>query len=406
MFETVRSPRQILFGQGVSSTIPTLCSQNGKRVLVLTDRILLAQPKVSAIIQELHEVMESVSVFADAIPDVPLTDVDAALAVARSSKADVLLAIGGGTVIDLAKIVGVLVKHGGSPRNYYGESKVPGPTIPLIAVPTTSGTGSEVTPVSVLSDPERELKIGVSSVYLIPDFAIIDPELTLTCPPKVTAYSGADAFCHAVESYISRPRAVVAKDLTDSVFIGRNNATDDFALRAASAVGRNLLNAVHQGENLQTRSELAIGSMWAGLAFAHAGTGCPHAMQYPIGAATHTPHGLGVGLLLPYALTHVRDIVAERLIHLATAVGIETAGQSQAQSAQTFIDWTVQLMADIGLPKNLAEIGIERTDLPKLAEKTMLVTRLLQNHPGDTDYESLLSILDAAWLGDRDRVNR
>lgn len=404
MLETVRGPRQLILGEGVARNLPRLVAECGRRVLVLTDRVLLDQPRVTDILTALRDSAGSVEVFADATPDVPLADVDRAVAAAADADADVLVAIGGGTVIDLAKIVGAIRRYGGHPRDYYGESQVPGPIMPLIAVPTTSGTGSEVTPVSVLTDPDRELKVGVSSVHLIPDFAVVDPELTYSCPPSVTAHSGIDAFCHAVESFTARPRPHEPKDLVEQVFLGRNPVTDHYALRAAERISRSLRRAVEAGDDIEARSDMSYGSMLAGLAFSHAGNAAPHALQYPIGAATHTPHGLGVGILLPYALTAARDVVADRLATLAAVCGLDVADASDADAAETFLAWLVGLLADIGIPGTLADIGVDRADLPRFAELGSGVTRLVQNHPGPTDSDSLLAMLDAAWLGDPDRL--
>jgi alcohol dehydrogenase len=404
VIETIRSPRQILLGEGTASTIPGLCAAHGRDVLVLTDRVLLSQPGVSALIEAVRGRCHSLTVHADATPDVPLTDVDSAVAAAARCEADVVLAIGGGTVIDLAKMVGVIRCHGGSAQDYYGECRVPGPTMPLLAVPTTSGTGSEVSPVAVLCDPGRELKIGVSSAYLVPDVAVVDPELTLSCPPWVTAHSGVDALCHAVESFISPARPRSPADLTGLVFLGGNAVTGDTAVRAVQAIGPNLVRAVRDGSDRAAREQMSIGALLAGLAFSHAGTGCPHALQYPIGAATGTPHGLGVGLLLPYALASVCDRVAGRLAVLAECVGIQASPDAPAEAATAFIDWVADLLERVEIPGRLADIGVARADLPRLARSAATVTRLLRNHPGPTDTEHLTAILDAAWLGDRDRL--
>lgn len=401
MLDTIRGPRQVLVGEGTAADVATLVAQCGRRVLVLTDRVLLGQERVASLIDSVRAASGSVAVFADATPDVPLADVDLAVRAAAEADADVLLAVGGGTVIDLAKVAGVIRRYGGGPRDYYGECKVPGPTMPLVAVPTTSGTGSEVTPVSVLSDPERELKVGISSVHIVPDFAVVDPELTYSCPSRVTAFSGIDAFCHAVESYTARARPYGPRDLVDQVFLGRNAITDDYALRAVRAIAPALPRAVSDGADVEARGQMAVGALWAGYAFAHGGTACAHALQYPIGAATGTPHGLGVGLLLPYALSAVRVEVADRLAVLAGAVGLDVGGASDLEAADAFLDWLVGLLDMIGIPARLADIGLDRADLPGLAERATAVTRLLQNHPGPTDVATLGAILDAAWLGDR-----
>ena len=404
MLETFRGPRQLMVGEGVAQNLPRVVAECGSRVLVVTDRVLLEQPRVVELVDAVRDAVDVVGVFADATPDVPLSDVDLAVAAAAEVDADVLLAIGGGTVIDLAKIVGVIRRHGGTPRDYYGESKVPGPTLPLVAVPTTSGTGSELTPVSVLTDPDRELKVGVSSVHLVPDFAIVDPELTYSCPATVTAHSGIDAFCHAVESYTARPRAHGPRDVVEQVFLGRNDITDHYALMAAERIARSLPRAVRDGSDNAARADMSYGSSLAGIAFSHAGNGAPHALQYPIGAATHTPHGLGVGLLLPYALTEARDAVSDRLATLAGVCGLDVTGASATEGADVFLAWLTGLLADIGIPATLAEIGVERADLPRFAEMASGVTRLVQNHPGRTDAAALTAILEAAWSGDRARL--
>jgi alcohol dehydrogenase len=404
MLETVRGPRQLLVGEGVAQNLPRVVAECGSRVLVLTDRVLLGQPRVAELVAAVRESVDTVEVFADATPDVPLTDVDLAVSAAADVDADVLLAVGGGTVIDLAKIVGVIRRHGGAPRDYYGESKVPGPILPLVAVPTTSGTGSELTPVSVLTDPERALKVGVSSVHLVPDFAVVDPELTHTCPATVTAHSGIDAFCHAVESYTARPRPHGPRDLVEQVFLGRNPVTDHHALLAAERIARSLRRAVRDGGDAEARADMSYGSVLAGIAFSHAGNAAPHALQYPIGAATHTPHGLGVGLLLPHAMRAAREAVGDRLATLAGVCGLDVADASEAEAADAFLTWLVDLLADIGIPASLADIGVERADLPRFAEMASGVTRLVQNHPGPTNTASLTAILEAAWLGDPDRI--
>jgi alcohol dehydrogenase len=400
MLETVRGPRQLMVGEGVAQNLPRLVAESGSRVLVVTDRVLLGQQRVVDLVAAVEDAVDALGVFADATPDVPLTDVDLAVSAAAEVDADVLLAIGGGTVIDLAKIVGVIRRHGGTPRDYYGESKVPGPILPLVAVPTTSGTGSELTPVSVLTDPDRELKVGVSSVHCIPDFAVVDPELTYTCPATVTAHSGIDAFCHAVESYTSRPRAHGPRDVVEQVFLGRNAITDHYALLAAERIARSLRRAVRDGGDTEARADMSYGSVLAGLAFSHAGNAAPHALQYPIGAATHTPHGLGVGLLLPYALTAAGEAVADRLAILAGVCGLDVAGASDAEAADAFLGWVRELLADIGIPATLRDIGVDRADLPRFAEMAGGVTRLVQNHPGATDTASLTAILEAAWSGE------
>ncbi len=402
--KTLRTPRQTIVAIGSRKDLVKICSREGADLLIVTDQSLVGLPLIQEIIQSVSEAMESTTIYSWAKTDVPISDIDDAVELCQSKKIDVILAIGGGTVIDLAKMVGLLLIHGGRPEDYYGEDKVPGPTIPLIAVPTTAGTGSEVTPVAVITDPNRALKVGVSSVYLIPTFAVIDPTLTLTCPPSVTAHSGTDALCHAIESFLARPKELTASHLVDTVFIGQNATTDSYALQAITALAKNLEKSWRNGDDLDARSEVAQAAMWAGLAFAHGGTGCPHAMQYPIGATTHTPHGLGVGLLLPYVLAQLKIICAERMGQLAEAVGLVQGQKSALEFAEEFIQWCEALLERIGIPKSLADIGVNQSELPIIAERTLLVTRLLQNHPGSSDYDAILMLLTAAWKGERSLV--
>ena len=335
VLEKFHGPRQLMVGEGVVRHVPRLAAESGSRVLVLTDRVLLDQPRVADAIAAVEDVVETVEVFADATPDVPLTDVDLAVSAADGIGADALVAIGGGTVIDLAKIVGVIRRHGGRPQDYYGESQVPGATLPLVAVPTTSGTGSEVTPVSVLTDPERALKVGVSSIHLVPDFAVVDPQLTYSCPAGVTAHSGIDAFCHAVESYTARAHDHPTATDEQRVFVGSNPVTDRIAPLAVERIARSLRRSVADPGDTTARADMSYGSVLAGIAFSHAGTAAPHALQYPIGAATHTPHGLGVGLLLPYALTAAFEPARGRLAALAALRGTPGVGGDRSQRRHT-----------------------------------------------------------------------
>lgn len=401
VMHTNRGPRQVIEGEGAIGAVASLARGLGSRALLVTDRIIAEQPGFHDMEASLLAAGIELERFLDATSDVPLSNVDRCVEVARAFEPDFLIAVGGGTVIDLAKIVTALVVHGGRPQDYYGENLVPGPGLPLIAVPTTAGTGSEVTTVAVLSDPERELKVGVSSVHMVPTFAVCDPLMTLSCPPSVTAFSGIDAVCHAVEAYTAVRRPVGWREVTEGVFIGKNDYADEHALRALAALGEHLPRAVEDGSDLVARTAVMRGATAAGLAFGHAGTAGPHALQYVVGAATKTPHGLGVGLLLPYVLTANRPTIDSELVELAECVGVAGGG---GDAAESFIEWAVELNARIGVPSDLQQIGVDRGDLRRFAETTTTVTRLLQNNPGDNSVDGLERVLIAAWEGDRERL--
>jgi alcohol dehydrogenase len=397
MIRTRRSPRQLIEGDGAIQAVGPLACELGSRAFVVTDRVITQQAGFAAVTASLEEAGLVLDRFEDALSDVPLSDVERCLEHACRFRPDLIVAVGGGTVIDLAKVVAALLVHGGEPQDYYGENLVPGPVLPVIAVPTTAGTGSEVTTVAVLSDPDRELKVGISSVHMVPAFAVCDPQMTYTCPSSVTAFAGIDAVCHAVEAYTATTRETGWREVVEGVSIGKNDLADDHALRALAALAPNLPRVVEDGRDREARAAVMRGATDAGVAFSHAGTAGPHALQYPMGAATKTPHGLGVGLFLPYVLTANRPEIDGELTELADCIGV--AG---GDAAEDFIEWTVELNSRIGVPASLQEIGVERDQLRRFAELTTTVTRLLQNNRGDNSVEGLERVLVAAWEGDRD----
>ena len=297
-YGVLRSPKEIMFGCGSIVALPKVVAQFGSRVLVCTDANVMRHPAVEAAIAELRAASSEVRVLDSIAPDLPLSAVQACLD-AADPRTDVVVGLGGGSCMDAAKLVALLLRHPRPLELYYGENAVPGSVVPIVAVPTTAGTGSEVTPVAVVGDPSRQLKVGVSSTHLIPAVAICDPELTLSCPPSVTAFSGIDALAHAVEALTARARPRAWESYPGEIFQGSTELTDDYARRAIRAIGSALERAYADGSDLTARTEMLYGSLCAGLAFGNAGTAGAHALQYPIGAATATPHGLGVGLLLP-----------------------------------------------------------------------------------------------------------
>jgi alcohol dehydrogenase len=268
----------------------------------------------------------------------------------------------------------------------------------VVAVPTTAGTGSEVTPVAVVSDSGRELKVGISSPLIIPRVALVDPQLGVGAPPSVTAYAGVDALVHAVEAYTARPAVLDQHDLdqhdTVPVFIGSNRLGSLLALEAVEVITRSLAAAVRNGDDLQARSDMAWGSLLAGMAFGTAGTHWSHALQYPVGAATHTPHGLGTGLLLPYVLQACRDQLTEEFRQLGRAMGIAETGDGDA-----VIGRLIGLAADIGLPPSLAALDVAEDDLDRFADLGLGVSRLAGNGPQPATKERFLAVLRNAWQG-------
>ncbi len=395
---TLRLPARVHFGYGARAQIPELLALHGRRVLAVVDPFLTGTDLFRDTLAELEDADIEVAIYSDIRPELPVTSLDAASDFARDCAPDVILAIGGGSALDAAKLIGLLASHGGPLSRFYGENAVPGPVIPVVAVPTTAGTGSEVTPVAVVSDPDRELKVGISSPHLIPVAAVVDPEFTIGTPPSVTAFSGIDALVHAVESYTAAPLETEwAGPL--SVFTGRNVFSDALALQAAGKLGTWLTVAVAEPANRRAREEVALGSLLAGISFGPTGTHLSHALQYPIGAITKTPHGLGTGLMLPYVLDACRTdpAVAARIAAIGTALGSNAEGT--AERADDAVTSIVRINHAIGVAASLADIGITRDQLPHIAGLAMRSTRLISISPIAATRELLLEILEHALAG-------
>lgn len=381
---------------GCAAAVGRVVSEITDRALVITDRIVVGLEPFEAAMATMRSSGVHVEVFSGALPDVPLELVDRCVQKVREVDPGALVAIGGGSVIDPMKATGVLHEHGGSLQDDLGENLVPGPVMPLVAVPTTAGIGSEVTTVAIVSDPERTLKVGISSVHVVPDFSLCDPDFTMTCPPSVTAHSGIDALCHAIESFTAVRRDNDWRSAVEGASVGKNPASDRSALEAVELLSEFLPRAVAGGSDRVARAAVMRGSTTAGIAFAHFGGGAPHALQYPIGAATHTPHGLGVGPFLPYVLTANRASIVEELDELAAVIGLASGGD--------VISWVTDFNARLGIPHELRSLGVERGQLRGLAEATASVTRLLRNDRGPGTVESLEEILIAAWEGDPSKL--
>ena len=389
-FAVLRAPSQVLFGAGMAEAAGRVAAGHGRRVLVITDPVIAGTPGFATVLASLSEL--DATVFSDAVVDVPRSAVDAAVALGESVRPDVIVAVGGGSVIDLAKVTSLLLAHGGALEDYYAVQSVPGPIVPLIALPTTAGTGSEATPVSVITDPATEMKIGVASPHLIPRHAICDPLLTVGAPPVVTAHSGIDALSHAVEAYTAAREEPSVDLVLGRPQVGKNLLSDALALTAAGHIARNLARAVADGSDVEARTGMLYGSLLAGIAFGNSGVSAAHALQFAVGAATHTSHGLGTGLLLPYVMEFNRPARPAEIAELSKLMGGDAVERVHA------------LGREIGLPASLAEIGVGEADLRGMAEASVGIKRLIDNNPRPLDADALEAILEAAWHGEPHRL--
>jgi alcohol dehydrogenase len=389
-FAVLRTPSQVLFGSGMAAAAGRVAAGHGRRVLVITDPVIAETPGFTTVLESLSEL--EVAVFKDAVVDVPRSAVDGAVAAGQSWNPDVIVAVGGGSVIDLAKVTALLLAHGGKLEDYYAVQSVPGPVIPLIALPTTAGTGSEATPVSVITDPATEMKIGVASPHLIPRHAICDPQLSLGAPAVVTAHAGIDALSHAIEAYMAAREEPTPELVLGRPQVGKNLLSDTLALTAVGHIVRNLERAVTDGSDLEARSGMLYGSLLAGIAFANSGVSAAHALQFAVGALTHTSHGLGTGLLLPYVMEFNRPVRGAELAELSTLMGGDA------------VECVHALGLKIGLPASLARIGVTEADLRPMAEASIGIKRLIDNNPRPLDTDALEQILTAAWHGEPARL--
>jgi alcohol dehydrogenase class IV len=389
----LRAPREVLFGVGVVEACGELASRAGRRALVVTDPAIVGGAPAGRVLASLRSRGLELEVFDGTVPELPMDVVLEAIGRAASRAPDCVIGLGGGSSIDLAKLVALGLAHGAELDRFYGEEQVPGPVAPVLAIPTTAGTGSEVTPVAVLTDPKAVLKVGISSRYLIPQFAIVDPQMTYGCPPSVTAYAGIDALAHAIEAFTAARRELPAA--TKAVFVGKNSLSDAFALIAAGQIAPNLLAA--KRDEPEARAALAYGSLCAGLAF---GTAVAHALQYPIGARTHTPHGLGTGLLLAYAMRFNLPERTRELAQLGRAIGAADGEHDDEQAARKAIAAVAALAVEAGIPASLAELGLAERELGTLARQALGVSRLIDNNPRPLREPELLEILTSAWRGE------
>ncbi len=400
LFAALRLPREILFGKGQRAALGTVAARLGRRALVCTDARFAGTDVFAELLAGLEGQGVAVHVFDRVEPDVPLGSVAVCAEDAHAFGPDMVIGIGGGSCLDMAKCTALILSHGGRVQDYYGEFKVPGPTLPVIAVPTTAGTGSEATPVAVISDPDRTLKVGISSPHLIPAAAICDPDLTLSCPPGLTAIAGADALTHAIEAFTAARREPGADLAQRHVFIGKSDFTDHFARLAIRLLGRSLEAACRDGTDEAARADVMMGALAAGCAFGTAGTAAAHAIQYPAGALTHTPHGLGVATLMPYVMAHNRAAATAELAEVADALGLDTAGLPSDEKADRAIAEVARLFAAIGITPTLRDLGLPEDKVAWTAEQAAGIERLVKNNPRPIDRAAMARLVDAAWRGD------
>lgn len=351
-----------------------------RHALLVTDRGFLNTGLVDGPVANLAQQQIRVSIFSDVIADPPEAVILAAVANAREKQIDLVIGLGGGSSMDVAKLIAVLVGSEQPLQTMYGIGNVQGARLPLVQIPTTAGTGSEVTPIAIVTTGETT-KMGVVSPKLYADLAILDATLTIGLPAKVTAATGIDAMVHAIEAYTSKHK--------------KNPLSDMLAREALTLLANNLVPACEDGTNLQVRQAMLLGSMLAGQAFSNAPVAAVHALAYPIGGIFHVPHGLSNALVLPHVLRFNLSHAAKLYAELATIIAPHATGSDEAR-ASALIDTLVEKAGRVGIETRLSELGISAADLDRLADEAMLQTRLLGNNPRDVTREDARAIYAAA----------
>lgn len=349
---TFQTPPKIVFNWGASAQLPTEAATLGRKPLVVCGRSLRSSGKLDAILSGLQGAGLEPSLHEGVPAEPDLRALQACMDAAAGC--DSVIAIGGGSVLDIAKGGAALSDTGATAQDYFAGKPVPDTGKPLLALPTTSGTGSEVTWVCVLVDHETRRKASIRGPGMMPRVAIVDPELTVSCPPTVTAHSGSDAFVQAVEAYTSR---------------GANPMTDALALEAAKLTAHWLETAVREPENREAREGMALGSMMAGIALNTSRLGLVHGLAHPIGAVTGVAHGLLCGLLMPPVMRFNRDAAGAKYMRLAAELSLTPASGDDA--TDTLIHFTERLLERVDIPLHLSAIGFDPADLDWVAQETM-----------------------------------
>tara|TARA_B100000927_G_scaffold142464_1_gene114870 strand:- start:824 stop:1996 length:1173 start_codon:yes stop_codon:yes gene_type:complete len=377
----------IRFGSGTSKSCTSEISKKlGSNILFVTDKDLMKLKLTEPTLNELIKNSSKVEIFEDVEADPSLKTLENAIEVGKKINATGVIGFGGGSSMDVAKLASLILGSNEKIDEAWGVANAKGPRLPLVLVPTTAGTGSEVTPISIITVGEEEKK-GVSSPIILPDLAILDPDLTIGLPAHTTAATGIDAMVHAIEGYASANK-------------NNNPISKMLAVEALKLLGGSIEKAVFEGADIEARSNMLIGAMLAGKSFANSPVAAVHALAYPIGGTFHISHGLSNSLVLPYVLrfNSVSNKATKDYSEIAPFAfpDINTNQGNQAVCSE-FIDRLEQLSKKLGLPQRLREVNIPKEACKKMASDAMKQTRLLVNNPREVTEADALNIYESAW---------
>ncbi len=384
-FQDFQMPGNVRFGMDTFYSLPDEINKlNVKKVVIISDKGLERE----GLVQRALELVESSGVEPDVFSDIEgeptFSLVKKAVAYVKQVEGELVIGIGGGSALDVAKATAALVDKEDINPYLSGVSSIESRSVKCILLPTTSGTGSEVTMNAIFGDEEKELKRGIVSKYLLPDVAIIDPALTLSCPPRVTAASGVDAFTHAIESYV----ASKATPLTRM-----------YAEKAMKLFVPSITKAVHNGKDLEGRIGMSWVSVLAGVSLANAGVGAVHALAYPLGGRYQIEHGVANALLMPYVFKVTGVTCTKEMVEVARYLNLGDYTDRPHQALQAVVGYLFDLLKTLELPISLCELGVREEDLPTLAKQSSQIDRLLSNTPYQLTESKILEIYQHAWKG-------
>ncbi len=394
---TFYSAGQLLFGRNAVRQLGDIAGRlRSKRALIVSDKILVKAGIVDKVRESLPGL--TLDVFDGGEPEPSIGMVLRCIEAAKAVRPDTVIGVGGGSNMDAAKLVAVALTHGGDPREYVGEEKIPGPILPLICVPTTAGTGSEVSAAAVFTDTDKQMKVSCLSNFLRPAAAIVDPLLTVSCPPKVSADSGIDALTHAIEGFTAVDNSAYPLPPGErSVYQGKNPFADMVAKKAIVLVGQFLRRVVADGNDLDAREGMSVAATLAGLAFSNSGVALVHAMEYPVGAAVHVSHGAGNGLLLPFVMRYNLTARRPAFAEIARWLGEDVTGLDETAAAERAILAVEKLKSDIGIPSRLRDLGVKEDQLRPFADKAFSLKRLMRVNPRYPTAEDIEHVFRQAW---------
>ena len=375
--------KKIVFGSGSFEKLGEYIDElGGKRPMIVIDKNLADagyREKIAALFEGIGM---TYTLYDRVEAEPPLELADEGAKVALKTKSDIVIGIGGGSAMDTAKAISVIAANKGKAKDYLGLNNIPGPGLPKIMIPTTAGTGSEVTFTSVFIRSDLKKKEGMNSPYLYPEIALLDPVLTLSVPPSVTASTGVDAFCHALESYTSKNASPMS---------------EMFSLEAMELIASSLRTCVHNGDDIVAREAMLLGSLYAGLGLANAGVTAVHSLSYPLGGKYGIPHGMANTVLLPAVMQFNLPGAIEKLAVVSEIMGEAVEDLSLREAADMAVGAVEELIHDCDINDTLETLGVEREDFPELAEMAMTVARPLANNPRTVTVEDAIEIYEDAF---------